>query len=105
MINNLSIRNVVSATEVRNHFGQLLKEVFRGEKHYVVEKGGIPVAALINMQEYEEFRRWLAYKLHHQLGREIGAEFQRQGITEEQLIDDMEEDRKAVYQQFYGAKS
>jgi uncharacterized protein (DUF2141 family) len=42
MINNLWMRNVISATGVRNHFGQLLKEVFRSEKHYVVEKAGSP---------------------------------------------------------------
>jgi hypothetical protein len=57
------------------------------------------------MQEYEEFRRWLVKKLHHQLGREFGAELQRQGMTEEQLIDDMEEDRKTVHDQLYGPNS
>lgn len=101
----VSMKTVIGATEVRNQFGKLLKEVYRGEKHFVVEKSGIPVAALIGMREYEEFRRWLAKKLHHQLGRELGAEFKRQGLTEEQLIEDMEEDRKAVYQQQYGSQS
>jgi prevent-host-death family protein len=105
MLNNLSMKTVIGATEVRNRFGQILKEVHRGEKHYVVEKGGIPVAALISMQEYEEFRQWLAQKLHHQLGRALGVEFRRQGISEEKLIEDMEQDRKAIYEQTYGAKS
>ena len=104
MLNTLSMKTVIGATEVRNHFGQLLKAVYRGEKHYVVEKGGLPVAALINMQEYQEFRRWLAQKLHQQLGRELGAAFNRQGITEAGLIEQMDEDRKVVYEQLYGSK-
>lgn len=96
------MQKVVPATEVRNHFGKFLNRVYRGEEHLVVEKSGIPVAALISMQEYEAFRRFLAKQLHHDLGRQLGAELKRQGISEEKLAELMEEDREAVYQEHYG---
>jgi len=51
----MSMKLTIGATEVRNHFGKFLKQVHQGDKHIVVEKSGIPVAALINMKEYEQF--------------------------------------------------
>jgi prevent-host-death family protein len=98
----MSVKTVVGATEVRNHFGKFLKRVYRGEEHLVVEKSGIPVAALISMKEYEQFRCWLATQLHRDIGRKLGAEFERRGITEEDLVEMMEEDREAIYQKRYG---
>jgi prevent-host-death family protein len=95
----------MGATEVRNHFGKFLKQVHRGQEHIVVEKSGIPVAALISMKEYEQFRRWLSQQLLHDLGRKMGAEAQRQGLTEEKLMELMEEDREAIYQERYGQKT
>ena len=89
----MSVRTLVGATEVRNHFGKFLSQVYRGEEHLVVEKGGIPVAALISMREYEEFRRWLATQTLHNLGRKLQAAARRQGLTEEQLLALMEEER------------
>jgi prevent-host-death family protein len=105
MAEKVSMKKVVAATEVRNHFGTFLNRVYRGDEHLVVEKSGIPVAALISMKEYEQFRRWLATHLHHELGRQLGAEYKRRGITEEQLIEEMDEDRKAVYHEMYGQTS
>jgi prevent-host-death family protein len=102
MAGKVSMPKVVGATEVRNHFGELINRVHRGQEHVVVEKLGIPVAAIVSMKEYEQFRRWLATKLLSELGRELGAEAQRQGLSEEQLIEKMEEDREAVYQELYG---
>jgi prevent-host-death family protein len=104
MLTNTSIKTVIGATEVRNHFGKLLNEVYRGAGYVVVEKAGIPVADLVNMKEYEEFRRWLARKLMQEMGRKMSPEYKRRGVTEETLIDLMEEDRDAVFQQMYNRK-
>lgn len=98
----MSTEKIVGATEVRNHLGQYLHRVYEGEEHIVVEKSGIPVAALISMQEYAAFRRWLAARAHDDLGRKLGAEFERQGITEEKLLELMDEDREAIYKENYG---
>ena len=105
MAERVSMKKVVAATEVRNHFGAFLNRVYRGDEHLVVEKSGIPVAALISMKEYEQFRRWMAMHLHHELGRQLGAEYKRRGITEGQLIEEMEEERKAVHHEMYGQTS
>jgi prevent-host-death family protein len=97
----MSAKNIVGATEVRNHFGKFLSLVYRGKEHLVVEKGGIPVAAIINMREYEKFQQWQAAQLIDELGPKLHAVAQQKGLTEEQLLELMEEDREAVYQKEY----
>ena len=101
----LPMQRFIRVTEVRNHLGSLINRVFRGEEHLVIEKLGIPVAAVISMREYEEYRRYLAQQLHQDLGRKLGAEAEKQGLREEELIAKMEEDRQAVYEETYGRKA
>ena len=43
----------IKASEARQQFSQLLNEVFRKESRVVVEKGGIPVAAIISAQDFK----------------------------------------------------
>lgn len=105
MAERVPMRRTIGATEMRNNLGNLLNKVHRGEEHVLIEKLGIPVAALISAQEYEQFRRWLTTHMLNDLGRRMSAEAQRQGLTEEQLIDAMEADREAVYQEIYGQKA
>lgn len=98
----IPMKIVIGATEVRNNFGKLINRVYKKQEHLIVEKSGIPVVAIIGIREYEDYQRWLAHKLHQQLGQELGAALDERGITEEQLIVLMEEDRSAVYEQLYG---
>ena len=102
MAAKLPMRKNVGATEVRNNMGKLLNRVFRGEEQLVIEKLGIPVAAIISMKDYEQYRRLLAVHLHNELGRKIGAEAEKQRLTEEQLLGDMKETRREVFEETYG---
>jgi prevent-host-death family protein len=43
----------LNVTETRQQFSQLLNQVYRGEVRVVVEKNGIPVAALVTMSDAE----------------------------------------------------
>lgn len=93
------MKHIVGVTEVRNQLGKFLNLVHRGEEHLVIEKGGIPVAALIGMREYEKFQQWLAAQMIDELGPKLNAVAQRQGLTEDKLLELMEEDRDTIYQQ------
>src|SRR5205823_7767925 len=92
----------VPVSEVRNHLGALVNRVYRGEEHVVIEKSGIPVAALIGMREYEEFRRMMAERVHNRLVRGLGREAERVGLTEEQLFEELKETRQDVFREKYG---
>lgn len=46
---------VMKASDVRQQWSQLLNKVFRGQTRVVVEKSGIPVAAVISAEDLERF--------------------------------------------------
>ncbi len=45
----------VSATEVKNNFGAWLKHVYQTNDHLIIEKGGIPVAVVVPIADYQEY--------------------------------------------------
>jgi hypothetical protein len=56
----------------------------------------------MNMDDHEHHRRLLAQQHLQELGRALGREAERQGLTEEKLIEEMEKDRRVVYLELYG---
>jgi prevent-host-death family protein len=48
---------IIKASDARQQFSQLLNEVFRGESRVVVEKSGIPVAAIISAEDFKRLAR------------------------------------------------
>ncbi len=47
----------LKASDVRSNWSQLLNKVFRGETEVLVEKSGIPVAAIVSAQEYQKLQQ------------------------------------------------
>lgn len=47
----------IPATEARLHFGEMLKRVYRGGEQLIVEKDGLPVAAIMSHAQFEEYQR------------------------------------------------
>ncbi len=48
---------VMKSSDVRQQWSQLLNQVFTDNRRIVVEKSGIPVAAVISAEELERFTR------------------------------------------------
>lgn len=48
---------VMKASEVRKEWSQLLNKVFKGQTRVVVEKSGIPVAAVISAEDLERLTK------------------------------------------------
>jgi prevent-host-death family protein len=55
----------IKASEARQHFSQLLNEVFRRESRVVVEKSGIPVAAIISAEDFKRLARLEQERAEH----------------------------------------
>lgn len=96
---------VISATEGHRSFGKLLKRVYRSDEHLVVERDGFPVAVIMSYQEYETLRRQQAVAAFEQFSREFGKELVERGITEEQLLAELEQDKQALYEEKYGQQA
>ena len=102
---NLSTQANTGATEARSHFADMLKRVHRGKEHLIIEKGGIAVAALIGMREYDDFLRWRAQQELHNLGQAMANHAQLAGVDEAELAASLEIDRHAVYEALYGSQT
>ncbi len=48
----------MNVTDAREHWSQVTNAVFRGEKRVVLEKAGIPVAALVSAEDLERLRQY-----------------------------------------------
>ena len=46
---------VMKASEARQQWSQILNKVFRGQTRVVIEKSGIPVAAVISAEDLQRF--------------------------------------------------
>jgi prevent-host-death family protein len=54
---------VVSATDARVHFGELMRQVMETGKAVTVERGGKPAVVVVPVEEYEQMRASYAQQL------------------------------------------
>jgi prevent-host-death family protein len=94
---------VINASELHRAAGKMLKRVALQDEHLVVERDGYPVAVLLSYPEYEELMRLRALAAHRELVRTLGQEAERQGLTEEQLMAELEQDKRKAYNAAYGS--
>jgi prevent-host-death family protein len=46
-------------TELHRQLGQVIRKVALSDEHFVVEKGGLPVAVMLSMPEYDRLlKEW-----------------------------------------------
>jgi len=93
---------VIKASEGHRAFGKLLKRVYRSDEHLIVERSGFPVAVLMSYQEYQKLRRQRAVEAFERFSRSLGREIEKRGLTEDQLLEDLEGSRREVFKQQYG---
>ena len=44
---------VVPASQAKNNFGAVIKRVYENEETQIIERGGLPVAAIVSMSDLE----------------------------------------------------
>lgn len=57
MPERVPLTQTMKASEARQQFSQLLNKVFRRETRILVQKSGIPVAAIVSAQDLEQLQR------------------------------------------------
>ena len=75
---------VMSASEVRQHFSEVVNRVARGEGRVIVEKNGAPAVAMVSMDDIQRLRQIdLVLDARRSFVEEFRARFE--GVTEEEL--------------------
>lgn len=111
MVAQKSVPVTIPATTAHRNFGDLIKRAFSGKEHFIVEKDGLPVVAILSIREYEalvqtqEQEKQARSKRFEEIVRPFGEELERQGITEEELDAKVEQVRQRLFEQKHGAKS
>lgn len=93
---------VIQITRLHRQLGQIIRAVALSDEHVVIEKGGLPVAVMMSMNEYDRLITDRRLREHERLARSLGQEATREGLTEKQLLAKLEEDRQAIYRERYG---
>jgi PHD/YefM family antitoxin component YafN of YafNO toxin-antitoxin module len=81
-----------------------------GKEHIIVERDGLPVIAMISMAEYDQLMREHEERRERQrrierfteAARAFGKEAEERGITEEQLLEDLDKTREKLFREKYG---
>lgn len=47
----------ISATDLNRRSGEILRQVSIQGKHFLIERGGYPLAVIISSEDYKEFLR------------------------------------------------
>lgn len=47
--------NVIPLTKARINLGQVIRRVHVGKEYFILEKDGIPVAGIMNIDEFEDY--------------------------------------------------
>lgn len=88
MENRDRVTETIKASEARKQWGSLLNAVSRSEKRVIVEKNGLPVAAIVSMfalNRLERFERRQSQRLR--ILEEVGELFQ--DVSDEELEREM----------------
>lgn len=56
MSQRVPVETSIKLSDVKQRLSQVVNEVARGEARVVVEKSGLPVAAIISVEEYRRFK-------------------------------------------------
>lgn len=52
--NSRSIR-IVPASQAKNNFGEMLKRVYENDEPQIIERAGMPVAAIISISDFQQY--------------------------------------------------
>lgn len=91
----------IPISKARIKLGELTNKVFRKENVYILSKSGLPIAAIINMEDFDKLGLTRLDQLNS-LVHGLGQEAEEKGIDEHKLEKMMEETKVQAYKKTYG---
>ena len=91
-----------TATELRRNFTAIVQKLRRKREPAIIKSGGESVAVLLPMSEYERFLKYQRLAAFDSFARKIGRDVEKSGLTEDQLMEELEETKREVFQEKYG---
>jgi prevent-host-death family protein len=92
---------VVTTTEMRRNLNGVIQRIRTRRVHAIIQRSGSPVAVLLPLAEYEQLLRYKRLAMFDRMTRELGEEVERRGMSEEQMIAELEETKREVVREKY----
>jgi prevent-host-death family protein len=95
-------QRTITATEMRRNFGAVIRRLRRRREHTIIQSSGESVAVLLPMAEYERLMKRERLAALDDLGRNLGHEIEKRGLSEEEVMAELEETKHQVFEERYG---
>ena len=95
-------QSTISATDVRRNFGAVVRRLRTTNEHTIIQSSGAPVAVLLSVAEYERLLSQKQLAAFTGFARELGKEVEEIGLSEEELVADLERTKREVFTERYG---
>lgn len=102
MRRNTHNKKAVTVTEVRRNFGTVVQRLLTSHEPTIIESSGIPIAVLVSIAEYERLSSHKRIAVHGEFARRLGQEVEGRGLSEEDLLTELEETKRIVFAERYG---
>ena len=79
----------------------MIRRIRQRREHAIVQKSGASVAVLLPMGEYEQLLRYRRLILFDRLTRELGERVERSGLSENELMAELEKTNQEVVREKY----
>lgn len=94
-------KRVISTTEIRRNLSEVIERLHNRSEHAIIEKSGAPVAVLLSVPEYEQLLKYKRLAIFNRLTREIGEHVEQSGLSEQELMSELEETKQEVFKEKY----
>lgn len=96
------------STDVQRNFREVVNRAGSGHEHIIVERDGLPVIVMLSLAEYqllmrEREQREERLKKFEASARRIGQEIERRGLSEEDVLAQLDATQQQVYKDQYGS--
>jgi prevent-host-death family protein len=98
----MASQRTITATEIRRNFNTIIEWLHQHHEHAIIQQSGTPVAVLLPIAEYEQFLRYKRRMIFDQFTRDLGQEVEERGLSEEELMNELEETKREVFLEQYG---
>jgi prevent-host-death family protein len=93
---------IFTTTELRRNLTAIVRKIRRQREPAIIQSGGEAVAVLLPISEYERYLRYQRLSAFDKFARKIGRDVEKSGLTEEQLMAELEETKREVFREKYG---
>jgi len=95
-------QRIITATEMRRNFSAVIRRIRRRREHTIIQSSGESVAVLLPMAEYERLMKSERLAAFDDLTRNLGREVEKRGLSEEELMAELEQTKRRVFEERYG---